>query len=67
MQTVESWVEAAERFKRKLELVDYIPIRFLENSQIAHMTLRELIGDYDIDELYGGDIVNWLVDEWRNR
>lgn len=49
------------------EIVDVIPIKFLENCDIAHKTIAELMGDYNLETMYGGDIVNWILEEYREK
>lgn len=49
------------------EVTEVIPVHFLENCDIAHKTIAELMGDYNLETMYGGDIVNWILEEYREK
>lgn len=52
-------------FKSQKDMFDQIPIDFLENCKTSGMTIKELMDNYDLTLMYGGDIVNWIVEEWK--
>lgn len=49
------------------EITEVIPVHFLENCDIAGMTIAELMRDSNINLMYGGDIVNWILEEWKEK
>lgn len=67
MKTLDEWVRDTKLFEDRLDSITSIPVSFLENCDIAHKTIAELMGGYNLETMYGGDIVNWILEEYREK